>query len=350
MIEAVENHMPEVIVIDEMGSELEAAAARTIAERGVQLIATAHGNTLNNLVLNPTLSDLVGGIQSVTLGDEEARRRGTRKSILERKAPPTFEVVIEIQGWNGVIVHENVASKVDALLRGSGVIPQLRWADDQGNINSGEGNKILLPTSPDNRNEFFRPASGNNLEFNPRALNRLEQIQTTNEIDFPSSYEHPESRKQPRIVELFSYGVSKERLENTIRHFGLSAKLVHEFDRADIILTTKLHYRRKPEFLATAQSQGKSIYVLRKNTQLQIEQFLKSLSLGWKTEENDKVSGGIEEAETAVEQIFGSGGSVELSPQSAYVRRLQHLLAERYNLASASTGRDPQRRVIFYQY
>ena len=136
MIEAVENHMPEVIVIDEMGSELEAAAARTIAERGVQLIATAHGNTLNNLVLNPTLSDLVGGIQSVTLGDEEARRRGTRKSILERKAPPTFEVVIEIQGWNGVVVHENVSSKVDALLRGSSITPEVRWVDDHGNRNS----------------------------------------------------------------------------------------------------------------------------------------------------------------------------------------------------------------------
>ena len=118
MIEAVENHMPEVIVIDEIGTELEAAAARTIAERGVQLVATAHGNELENLINNPTLADLVGGIQSVTLGDEEARRRGTQKSILERKAPPTFDVVVEIQSWDRVAVHGALAETVDAMLRG----------------------------------------------------------------------------------------------------------------------------------------------------------------------------------------------------------------------------------------
>lgn len=349
MIEAVENHMPEVIVIDEMGSELEAAAARTIAERGVQLIATAHGNTLNNLVLNPTLSDLVGGIQSVTLGDEEARRRGTRKSILERKAPPTFEVVIEIQGWNGVVVHENVSSKVDALLRGSSITPEVRWVDDHGNMKSGKGDKVLLPTSPINKNDFFRPMSRNNLEFKASPQNKLEAVDNRTEFGFSPVSDSPGPINLPRMVQLFSYGVNKERLDHTIRYFGIGAELVPDLERADIILTTKLHYRRKPDFLTTAESRGKSIYVLRKNTQLQIEQFLKSLSLGWRTKEKDKVSGGIEEAETAVEQIFDGGGSVELSPQSAYVRRLQHLLAERYNLSSASTGRDPQRRVIFYQ-
>ncbi|MEC8987199.1 MAG: AAA family ATPase, partial [Chloroflexota bacterium] len=117
MIEAVENHMPEVIVIDEIGTELEANAARTIAERGVQLVATAHGNTLENLIMNPTLSDLVGGIQTVTLGDIEARRRRTQKTVLERNAPPTFEKLVEIQGWNLVAVHSDVASTVDRMLR-----------------------------------------------------------------------------------------------------------------------------------------------------------------------------------------------------------------------------------------
>src|SRR6187431_3477143 len=129
MIEAVENHMPEVIVIDEIGTELEAGAARTIAERGVQLVGTAHGNTLDNLMLNPTLSDLVGGIQPVTLGDEEARRRGTQKTVLERKAPPTFDVVVEIQNWSHVAVHENVADVVDAVLRGHMIPPESRWRD-----------------------------------------------------------------------------------------------------------------------------------------------------------------------------------------------------------------------------
>ena len=132
MIEAVENHMPQVIVIDEIGTEQEAAAARTIAERGVQLIATAHGNNLDNLMLNPTLSDLIGGIQTVTLGDEEARRRRTQKSVLERKAPPTFDVIVEIQDRERVLAHSDVAETVDALLRGDPVAPELRWRDEEG--------------------------------------------------------------------------------------------------------------------------------------------------------------------------------------------------------------------------
>src|SRR5438128_10300933 len=115
MIEAVENHMPEVIIIDEIGTDLEAAAARTIAERGVQLIATAHGNALENIIMNPTLSDLVGGLQSVTLSDEEARRRGTQKAILERRAPPTFNMLVEIQSFSKVAVHADVAEVVDAI-------------------------------------------------------------------------------------------------------------------------------------------------------------------------------------------------------------------------------------------
>ena len=108
MIEAVENHMPEVIVIDEIGTEQEALAARTIAERGVQLVGTAHGNTLENLLMNPTLSDLLGGIQTVTLGDEEARRRGTQKTVLERKAPPTFDVVIELLDKDSLAIHQDL--------------------------------------------------------------------------------------------------------------------------------------------------------------------------------------------------------------------------------------------------
>jgi len=131
MIEAVENHMPQVIVIDEIGTELEAAAARTIAERGVQLVATAHGNSLGNLLVNPTLADLVGGIQTVTLGDEEARRRHTQKSILERKAPPTFDVVVEQQSWQELVVHRDVAETVDIMLRGQTVVAEERLRDEE---------------------------------------------------------------------------------------------------------------------------------------------------------------------------------------------------------------------------
>jgi stage III sporulation protein SpoIIIAA len=134
MIEAVENHMPEVIVIDEIGTELEAMAARTIAERGVQLVGTAHGNTLDNLMMNPTLADLIGGIQSVTLGDEEARRRGTQKSILERKSPPTFDIVVEIQERDRVAIHPDVGQAVDDLLRGAPPSTEVRWMNEDGEV------------------------------------------------------------------------------------------------------------------------------------------------------------------------------------------------------------------------
>src|SRR5512146_867927 len=145
MIEAVENHNPEAIIIDEIGREAEAAAARTIAERGVQLIGTAHGNSLENLLLNPTLSDLVGGIESVTLSDEEARRRGTQKSVLERRAPPTFDVLIEIQDRQRVAVHHSVAAAVDALLRGRSLAPEIRLRDENGQIRIVEATPAPLP-------------------------------------------------------------------------------------------------------------------------------------------------------------------------------------------------------------
>src|SRR5438093_6775882 len=134
MIEAVENHMPEVILLDEIGTDLEAAAARTIAERGVQLIATAHGNALENIIMNPTLSDLVGGIESVTLSDEEARRRGTQKAILERRAPPTFDMLVELQSFTTVAVHKNVSETVDSILRGYEIPPEMRELAAEGEV------------------------------------------------------------------------------------------------------------------------------------------------------------------------------------------------------------------------
>src|SRR6266508_739473 len=148
MIEAVENHMPEVVVIDEIGTELEAAAARTIAERGVQLIGTAHGNTLENLMMNPTLSDLIGGIQSVTLSDEEARRRGTQKSVLERKAPPTFDVVVEIQDRDRVAIHVPLADVVDTALRGPLQTPKIRVRTREGRVISNVDVPTLVPSEP----------------------------------------------------------------------------------------------------------------------------------------------------------------------------------------------------------
>ena len=126
MLEAVENHMPQVIVIDEIGTKLEALATRTIAEKGVQLVGTTHGNCLENLIKNPSLSDLIGGIQYVAISDEEAKRRGTQKSILERKSYSAFQLAIEVNNSDSWTIHESVENSVDLILRKNFNISQIR--------------------------------------------------------------------------------------------------------------------------------------------------------------------------------------------------------------------------------
>ena len=352
MIEAVENHMPEAIVIDEMGTEQEAAAARTIAERGVQLIATAHGNTLDNLILNPTLSDLVGGVQTVTLGDEEARRRGTRKTVLERKAPPTFEVVVEIQSWDQVAVHMDIASTVDALLRGYSVTPEVRSMDAEGRIHFEAGEPLTLASvAPPRRGGWGGPSSRGRPNVDPSEPVEPPPdagLAATAPVPFAPPAE-PEPVRPPAASRVFPYGISRDRLLHASRHFGIGAEVASSVQAADMVLTTKSHYRKKSEPLKVAQERGIPIYVLRKNTQVQIEQFLKSLSMGWGNHPRDRMASALEEAEEAVGQIMGGEPSVELRPQSSYVRRLQHMLGERYNLSSVSMGRDPQRRVIMFR-
>ncbi len=236
MIEAVENHMPEVIVIDEIGTELEAEAARTIAERGVQLIATAHGNTLENLIMNPTLADLVGGVQAVTLSDEEARRRGTQKTILERKAPPTFDVVVEIQSWTEVAVHPDVAEAVDLILRGIEP-PHLR--------------RQLMPDGTIRGFELQRP------------------------VAHPAPTPAPEVPEKP--LRVLAYGVSRDRLAQVARGLQLPVVMVDSLAEADAVMTLKNFYRKKPQLLREAEAQGIPVYVLRSNTIIQMEQALTAI-------------------------------------------------------------------------
>ena len=308
MIEAVENHMPEVIIIDEIDTELDAAAARTIAERGVQLIATAHGNTLENLVMNPTLSNLVGGIQSVILGDEEARRRRTQKAILERKAPPTFDVVVEIQSWERVAVHPEVAQVVDRMLRGVPITPEVRRIDEDGSVQRSTDEKRKAGTAP----------------------------------AFPVHKERIPPPEQ-QVARLFPFGVNKEKIEQVVRNAHLPIEVVRELGRTDMLITTKSHYKRYPQVLRTAEEAGRPVYVLRKNSLPQIEQLLRSFNHGRGVAESSDAP--LEEAENAVERVLMGADSVELSPQSSYVRRLQHLLAQQYNLRSISGGTGPSRRV-----
>jgi stage III sporulation protein SpoIIIAA len=340
MIEAVENHMPEVIVIDEIGTELEAQAARTIAERGVQLIATAHGNTLENLMQNPTLADLIGGIQTVTLGDEEARRRGTQKSVLERKAPPTFDVVVEIQSWGRVAVHDNVAEVVDSLLRGMSRPAEIRHRADDGEVRV-ERPVVRRPAS-------FGRASGlpvddgitNGASFGwdgPRA---------------PARRAAEDNGDGARTRRVYPYGVNRSRLDQVIRGMRMPLAVTMDASDADVVLTSKNYYRRKPQALRDAEAAGTPIFVLRSNGAGQIEEGLQRIV---QTDVPSQSAGSsvspttaLQETEDAITRVLEDAEPIELTPQSSYVRRLQHQLAEQYNLDSRSVGREPRRRVQIF--
>ncbi|HEU5203232.1 MAG TPA: R3H domain-containing nucleic acid-binding protein [Candidatus Limnocylindrales bacterium] len=479
MIEAVENHMPQVIVIDEIGTELEAAAARTIAERGVQLIGTAHGNNLDNLMLNPTLSDLIGGIQSVTLGDEEARRRRTQKSVLERKAPPTFDAIVEIQDRERVAVHADVADTVDAMLRGDPVAPELRWRDEEG-VHRSQGRPRPSPreqlgqerfaglvgggpgwrTEPGWRGDSsyrtggyreadragFRPGyrpgqsggwrqtrtgpgresptratgstgsgtmpgerfatppltgpgeepfvAGDIADRGPlergaaptvvetrarearelerqkawrdqasRALTALRAEEGTGPVNadeladdldngLPLGIEE-DDRGQPVLVpggaplptlRILPQGISRKRLEQAVRDLQLPVQIAREVDEADVVMTLRNEYKQKTPLLREAEERALPIYVLKSNTIPQMQASLTSIfSL-----EIDPREAALRETEEAIDMVLNSSEAVELSPQNAYIRRLQHQMAERANLVSRSRGREPYRRVRLY--
>ena len=388
MIEAVENHMPEVIVIDEIGTELEAAAARTIAERGVQLVGTAHGNTLDNLMLNPTLSDLVGGIQPVTLGDEEARRRGTQKTVLERKAPPTFDVLVEVVERDRVIVHRNVAETVDAILRGHMVPPEQRWREggqlkaatkyDYQISETAAGNPAFAPLEPTGgfgaysrgRGAGFgtagpglRPLPGRSGRTGralpgerltgdraepaepPWAAQALQSVdEASHGVDRQVGASRPPAPgggRSHRPMSLFAFGVSRKRLEQAVRELGVPVTVAREADDADAVVTLRNYYRRKPSALREAESNGIPIYVLKTNTMLQMQNMLASLF----DLEADPSDAALRETAEAIGLVQASGRPMELLPQNAYIRRLQHQMAERNNLMSRSRGAEPNRRV-----
>jgi stage III sporulation protein SpoIIIAA len=463
MIEAVENHMPQVIVIDEIGTELEAQAARTIAERGVQLIGTAHGNNLDNLMLNPTLSDLIGGIQSVTLGDDEARRRRTQKSVLERKAPPTFDVVVEIQDRDRVIVHADVADTVDALLRGDPLAPEQRWRDEEGTHRS-QARPRPSPREPLGAERFggltgtgwrmepgwrgaapFRtgPALGEDRGTRPgyrpgasgawrpsrsngdqagrasgppsgeptrdvpfvaggladrgpleradgtrsadvrardaremqrqqawrqeatRAISELRADEGTapvNAADLVAddealadrAREAAEAEEGPALriedagtlptLRVLPFGISRKRLEQAIRELQLPVVVARDIDDAEVVMTLRSEYRQKSPTIREAEERAMPIYVLKNNTIVQMQASLTSIF----ALEIDPREAALRETEEAIGLVSARSEPVELSPQNAYIRRLQHQMAERANLVSRSRGREPYRRVRLY--
>ena len=316
MIEAVENHMPEVIVIDEIGTEAEALASRTIAERGVQLIATAHGNSLDNLLMNPTLSDLLGGIHAVTLSDEEARRRGTQKTVLERKAPPTFDTLVEIRNRDEFSVFHDTASVVDASLRGKSIRPEIR-------VRKAEGYEVI------------------------------EQARRTEELAPPKRRPRERERERergeresaaPKTIRIYPYGVSRDRLARAINDLHVAATIARTPKDADVVLTLKAHEKRQPKTLKDLEDEGLQLSIIRSNTVSQMKLYLmQAFGLEDQKGEEDEA---MQEVQEAVDRVMSYGKPVELSPQSAHIRRLQHQMIEQHGLGSESRGEVPWRRVI----
>ncbi len=408
MIEAVENHMPEVIVIDEIGTELEALAARTIAERGVQLVGTAHGNRIENLMKNPTLSDLVGGIQSVTLGDDEARRRGSQKSVLERKAPPTFDIAIEMLERQKWVVHADVSASVDNLLRGRQPNPQTRSIDQTGKVvvtqeqispkppnsprhvpfpgaagfsgsgtgrvakaaaqggwrSSGQIAPLSIPTAlPRTEDWSYSPPA----ESLPMATERQQFDQLLND-SFEAAAEDagldevagPNGEDLP--LHVYPYGIGRHQLEQVIQTLNLPVVLTKDIDSADAVLALRSHMKNHSKLKLLAKNRQLPIHAVKANSIPQIVRSLRrilhledtgadesdDLTLLYSNGDDDEIEA-LEEARLAVEQIvIPKGQPVELLPRSGKVRKMQHELVEHYRLNSTSFGEEPNRRLRIY--
>lgn len=303
MIEAVENHMPEVIIVDEIGNEQEAAAARTIAERGVQLIGTAHGNTLENLIMNPTLADLVGGVQTVTLSDEEARRRGTTKTVSERKAPPTFDILIEMTSRNEVSIHKDTARAVDTILRGA--LPKLER----------------------------------------RKLGETGQV----EIEKPPERS---ARPQPMPVHrgpmrLYPHAVNRELLERVIRQLRLPVRIVTKPDRADLIIA--LRARHHDLSLKQLMRQGEiPVHLLKRNSTSEMNRLLRKLFNVVEGVADEEVQEAVLETKTAINRVREEGIEVNLRPRRSALRKVQHRLIAGSGLEAASVGVEPKRHLVVY--
>jgi len=311
MIEAVENHTPEVIVVDEIGTEEEAKAARTIAERGVQLIATAHGHSMENLVKNPTLADLLGGIQTVILGDEEAKFRGTQKTVLERKNLPTFHTLIEIRDRDTYAIYKNVAESVDGYLRGELLSPVIRYRDalngDRESIENEAENEALLATKAD--------------QAKVRALTQK--------------------------IKVYPFGLNTDAITTLIHIMSLPIQIAPTLREADLILTVRSTTGGKNKLSTMTKGQNIPTHVLKENTMEAISDFFRRYFDLPKTSD-DTESEAIKEAERACEQVLEEGKTLDLSLNNAFIRRLQHSIIEAHGLNSVSVGEDPNRRVRIY--
>ena len=378
MIEAVENHMPEVIVIDEIGTELEALAARTIAERGVQLVGTAHGNQIENLIKNPTLSDLVGGIQSVTLGDDEARRRGSQKTVLERKAPPTFEIGVEMWERQKWVIHQDLASTIDNLLRNRLPNPQVREVNDEGEV-------AITKQHPSSLDENFARLNGDRFVETPvkpmgwRASGKMNPVNSEprqHNADFEqmlsnSWYQQEQTTEKLRTpgpngedwpIYVYPYGIGRSQLEQVIEVLKLPIVLTKDLDSSDAVLALRSQVKHHSKLRQIAKARELPIHAIKSNTIPQISRGLQRMLNADDADTtetadlrlftrggNDDEMDALEEARLAVEQIvIPKGQPVELLPRTAKVRKMQHELIEHYRLRSDSFGDEPNRRLRIF--
>ena len=344
MIEAVENHNPEVIVIDEIGRELEALAARTIAERGVQLIGTAHGNTLENLLLNPTLSDLVGGIEAVTLSDEEARRRGTQKTVLERRAPPTFDVLIEIQNRDRFAIHMDIMAAVDALLRGFPLPAEIRMRDEDGQIKIEKAAAVPASRIEANGKTIRRGAE----PYDPTRARPADAPEKPSPV---SQFDPSTSTRGPlQTVRIYPYGVARNRLMQAAKRLGVPAIVERDVSQADALVTLRSYYRNRQRTVVDAEQRGMPIYVLRANTVNQIEQFLSDLfNLPGMQAPSGELDYVRQQTQSAIQAVLNGERWVDLPPGPSLVRRLQHEMARSAELTSHSYGKEPRRHVRIFR-
>ena len=328
MIEAVENHTPEVIVVDEIGTEAEAQAARTIAERGVMLIATAHGNCLESLIKNPTLSDLVGGIQSVTLGDDEAKRRASQKTVLEREKQPTFDIVIEIQDRNTLAVYKNTSEAVDYILRGWPIRPEVRKVDSKNTEPVAELKQELSQEL--NKQEIETPKD--------------------NKMNFSFSRQDYVEKMKP-LKKVYLYAVSRTIVEKIIENLDLNVEITRNIEDSDIVIAHKNFARGGAKILNSAQDLRIRVFYVKTNSMAHIQKVLKEAldiqpgDVKTTQDYKDETEVALDEAKNAIKKVLEGAPEIELAPQNTHIRKMQHELVEQYNLKSISIGDEPNRRL-----
>ena len=365
MIEAVENHMPEIIIIDEIGNELEAAAARTIAERGVQLVGTAHGNTLENLIKNPTITDLVGGIQYVTLGDEEAKRRGSSKSILERKGPPTFDSAIEIHEPKVWVIHDNIEQSVDFLLQGQNLPIQRRSLIKETNTETIVDCKIFYNQQESNtvQNNSFKLSGTEKKQKNDYLLNRINNEDKVKNKKISKNTADAKKDLEKEFTFLYVYGINNQDLKSLIKTLKLPIIITKEIQYADAILALANLIKNNRKLKQISHSKKITIHTIQSNSLLQIAKALRllakknSLPIVKDKSFDTKMEGIIsrefltplDETRLAIEEIVISKNiAVDLFPRSSSVRRQQHELVNHYHLVGITVGAEKYKRLRIF--